>query len=176
MLRLLSPCTQQYLPMASSLLTLLEALRKYQRIARKKRMIRGSGIKMYGLAAEAITRMAMNGSSSCRTTNTYKTACKLVNRVGMHPSVEKKERTIKYSKKAFGNKSSRNPTSLENLFNTRPNQNTNLKELACTMQHRLTTRICVKEKYWNSENGLKHSVMQNPGSSVADQIESNSLY
>ena len=97
-------------------------------------------------------------------------------KVGMHPSVEKKERTIKYSKKAFGNKSSRNPTSLENLFNTRPNQNTNLKELACTMQHRLTTRICVKEKYWNSENGLKHSVMQNPGSSVADQIESNSLY
>jgi len=48
------------LPRASSLFTLRDVFRKYQRMPRKTIMMNGSGMRMYGLAAEATMMMAKN--------------------------------------------------------------------------------------------------------------------
>ena len=102
------PCFLMCLPTASSLLTSREVFKKYQRIRRNSRMIPGSGIKMYGLAADATMMMAMNRSISYREVILVSGHILFLNI------------TTKYSRKVCGSKSSRKPTSLENLFNTRP--------------------------------------------------------
>ena len=53
-----------YIQIASSLLISREVFRKYQRRTMKTRMIMGSAINTYGLAADATAMMAMKRSSN----------------------------------------------------------------------------------------------------------------